>query len=127
VAKLMPGTERGDGDPLDICVLSERPISRAEVLLQARVVGGLPMRDRGEADDKILSILKDDPAFGAIEDVRDIPAALLDRLMHYFSTYKLGRDNANQVTVGAPYGREHAESVIRASLEDYRAEFGSAG
>jgi inorganic pyrophosphatase len=125
VAKLMPGTEHGDGDPLDICVLSERPISRAEVLLQARVVGGLPMRDRGEADDKILGILKDDPAFGGIAEVDEIPAPLIDRLMHYFSTYKLRPDHAQPVTVGAPYGREHAESVIRASLEDYRTEFKS--
>ena len=124
VAKLMPGTERGDGDPLDICVLSERPISRAEVLLQARVVGGLPMRDRGEADDKILSVLKDDPAFGAINDLGDIPSALLDRLMHYFSTYKLDRNQVNRVSVGAPYGREHAHAVIHAALDDYRVEFG---
>jgi inorganic pyrophosphatase len=83
------------------------------------------MRDRGEADDKILSILKDDPAFGAITDVGEIPAALLDRLMHYFSTYKLGRDQTQPVSVGAPYGREHAHQVIRASLTDYRAEFES--
>jgi inorganic pyrophosphatase len=125
VAKLMQGAQRGDGDPLDICVISERPISRAEVLLQARVVGGLPMLDRGEADDKILSILKDDPAFGSISEVGEIPPALIDRLMHYFSTYKLGRDQVHHVTVGTPYGREHAHSVIRASLEDYRAEFGT--
>src|SRR3954468_13670019 len=35
VASLSPGVERGDGDPLDICVFSERPINRAEVLLNA--------------------------------------------------------------------------------------------
>ena len=127
VAKLMRGAERGDGDPLDICVISERPISRAEVLLRARVVGGLPMLDRGEADDKIVSILKDDPAFDAITEVGEIPGALIDRLVHYFSTYKLDGDPAHRVSVGAPYGREHAESVIRAALQDYRAEFKSEG
>ena len=127
VAKLMEGAERGDGDPLDICVISERPITRAEVLLQARVVGGLPMLDRGEADDKILSILKDDPAFGSIQDVSEIPPQLIDRLMHYFQTYKLGPQGTDRVRVGAPYGREHAHAVVRAALEDYRVEFGTDG
>lgn len=48
VARLMEGAVTGDGDPLDICVLGERPISRAEVILTARVVGGLPMVDGGD-------------------------------------------------------------------------------
>src|SRR5215468_4568505 len=47
VAALCPGAKRGDGDPMDICGLSERPINRAEVLLDARVVGGLRMVDGG--------------------------------------------------------------------------------
>jgi inorganic pyrophosphatase len=127
VAALMPGSERGDADPLDICVLSERPISRSEVLLQARVVGGLPMLDGGEADDKIVSILKDDPVFGGVQDLADLPGGLIDRLVHYFSTYKLGPDTTNRVHLGAPYGREHAERVIMASLGDYRALFGGRG
>ena len=125
VAALMPGATSGDLDPLDICVISERPISRAEVLLQARVVGGLPMLDSGEADDKVVSILKDDAVFGGIGDIEEIPRALVDRLMHYFSTYKMGPDQTHHVSVGRPYGREHAEAVIRAALEDYHAVFGS--
>lgn len=61
VGKLMPEARRGDGDPLDICVVSERPIARAELILNARVVGGLPMLDGGEADDKIIAVLENDP------------------------------------------------------------------
>jgi inorganic pyrophosphatase len=126
VAAMMAGAERGDGDPLDICVLSERPISRAEVLLQARVVGGLPMLDGGEADDKIVSILHGDPVYGAIREMGDLPDALIARLVHYFSTYKLGPDEAHEVTIAAPYGRAHAEAVVSAALEDYRVSFGEA-
>jgi inorganic pyrophosphatase len=127
VAALMPGAVSGDHDPLDICVISERPISRAEVLLQARVVGGLPMLDAGEADDKIVSVLKDDPAFGGVREIDEIPRPLIERLVHYFSTYKMGLDLVPRVSVGAPYGTEHAEAVITASLEDYRAAFGGEG
>ena len=54
----MPGAQVGDGDPLDICVISERPINVGEVILKARVVGGLPMLDNNEADDKIIAVLE---------------------------------------------------------------------
>jgi inorganic pyrophosphatase len=127
VAALMPGSSGGDRDPLDICVLSERPITRAEVLLQAQVVGGLPMVDRGEADDKIVAILHGDPLFGGITEVGEVPAALMDRLIHYFSTYKLTPEGDTSVTVGAPYGRAHAEAVITAAMRDYRESFPADG
>src|SRR4030095_13139763 len=55
--RLSPKSVRGDGDPLDICVLSERPIARSEIIVRARVVGGLQMIDNGDADDKIIAVL----------------------------------------------------------------------
>ena len=125
IAALMEGAKCGDGDPLDICVVSERPISRAEVILKSRVVGGLPMLDGGEADDKIIAVLDNDNLWGGISEVDDLPGALVDRLRHYFSTYKLvpGEDD-HEVVIGPTYGREHAERVITASIEDYEHEFG---
>lgn len=124
VGSLMPGAVFGDRDPLDICVLSERLVARAEVLLTAQVVGGLPMLDAGEADDKIVAILRGDPVFGDITDIEQVPAALIDRLIHYFSTYKMPRGEGNPVHVGAPYGRAHAESVVAAAMKDYQEAFG---
>jgi inorganic pyrophosphatase len=126
VAALMPGASGGDRDPLDICVLSERPISRSEVLLAATVVGGLPMLDGGEADDKILAVLQGDPLYGDVREIEDLPGVLIDRLIHYFSTYKLPRSGSHRVAVGEPYARAHAESVVTAALSDYRKEFAPA-
>ena len=123
VAALMPGVDEGDLDPLDICVLSERPIARAEVIVSARVVGGIPMVDGGQADDKIVAIVTDDPLFGDIEEIDDVPPVLVGRLLHYFSTYKLRPEVSGSVSVGEPYGRTHAERVVSAALEDYRAHF----
>ncbi len=127
VAALMDGVDEGDGDPLDICVLSERPISRAEVIVPARVVGGIPMRDGGQADDKIVAILREDPVFGGIREISDAPPALIGRLTHYFSTYKLRPESGASVFVGEPYGREHAEAVVTAALEDYGERYGGRG
>lgn len=124
VADLMADARGGDLDPLDICVLSERPIARAEVLVRAKVVGGIPMLDDGLADDKIIGILEDDPVYGEIQEIDDVPEVLVGRLRHYFATYKLRPESAGDVRVGEPYGRAHAEKVVEAAMADYTEEFG---
>lgn len=123
VRALMPGAVRGDGDPLDICVISERPINRTEVILHARVVGGLPMLDAEEADDKIIAVLKNDSFWQHVRDVRDLPEMLVERLRHYFSTYKLAPGEPAKVSIDRTYGPEHAFHVIRAAMDDYAEEF----
>ncbi len=125
VGALMDEAKRGDGDPLDICVLSERPISKSEILLNARVVGGLPMLDHGEADDKIIAVLENDPLWASVDNITDLPPALIERMRHYFMTYKLVPGEETQVTIGPAYGFDHAKQVIQAAVEDYETEFGS--
>ena len=124
VNALSPKAEKGDDDPLDICVITERPINRGEVILRARVVGGLQMVDNGEADDKIIAVLDNDPFWKGANDINDISPALLERLRHYFETYKLLYGQPSKVTIEEIYGREHAFTVIGAALEDYTEEFG---
>ncbi len=123
VRRLAPGCERGDGDPLDICVISERPINHSEVLLRAVVVGGLKIIDRGEADDKIIAVLEGDYVWGEAQEIGDLPAALLERIEHYFSTYKLVPDEPPKIAVTGRYGFKEAAAVIRASIEDYLEMF----
>ncbi len=125
VAALMPEASFGDKDPLDICVVSERPIARAEVILKARVVGGLPMVDDGEADDKIIAVLENDNLWGSVRDVSELAPLLVDRLRHYFMTYKMMPGEKSQVSIGATYGRRRAEQVVEAAIADYDQEYGS--
>jgi inorganic pyrophosphatase len=124
VQALSPGSERGDGDPLDICVLSERPISRGEILVRARVIGGLQMVDSREADDKIIAVLDNDYVWGQARDIADVPRVLVERLQHYFLTYKLIPGEPATARIERVYGREDAEGVVRASMEDYVESFG---
>ncbi|MEZ5434479.1 MAG: inorganic pyrophosphatase [Verrucomicrobiales bacterium] len=126
VCDLMPGTEAGDGDPLDICVLSERPISRGEIIVSARIVGGLPMNDGGEADDKLIAVLVNDPIWQDIGDVTELPQVLVERLRHYFATYKMIPGQVSGVSIGGTYGREHALNVLAAAIADYEEEYGTA-
>lgn len=125
VARLAPGSDRGDGDPLDICVVSERPIARPEVLLRACVVGGLRLIDRGEADDKIVAVLEGDYVWGGARELSELPPALIERLEHYFTTYKLVPGQPASITVAGTYGYAEAAAVIEASREDYRSTFPS--
>jgi len=114
----------GDGDPLDICVLSEKSIPRGDIVLRARPIGGLRMIDRGEADDKIIAVLEGDACYGAWRDVHQVPKALIDRLRHYFLTYKAGPDALDlQVEITHVYDRDEAHEVIRRSRLDYRVLF----
>jgi len=115
---------RGDGDPLDICVISERPINRSEVMLVARVVGGIRLIDRGEVDDKIIAILENDPFWGHATDVGDLPDALVERMRHYFAYYKLMPGEKATIEVRDIFGRDEAERVVRASMQDYEDTFG---
>jgi inorganic pyrophosphatase len=124
VGALSEKAARADGDPLDICVVSERPIARCEVVLGARVVGGLQMIDQDEADDKIVAVLVNDNFWGEAEDIGDVPKALVERLSHYFSTYKLHSGVESTSFVEAIYGADHAVKVVEAALADYREEFG---
>ena len=127
VRRLAAGCERGDGDPLDICVISERPINHSEVLLRARVLGGLKIIDRGEADDKIIAVLEGDYVWGEAQEIGDLPAALLERIEHYFATYKLVPDEPPKLRVAGRYGFAAAAEVIRAALDDYLEMFGGMG
>jgi len=123
VGALMPGAARGDGDPLDICVFSERPINRAETILKARVIGGLPMLDGEEADDKLVAVPVQDALWSEVNDMKEFPPLLVERLRHYFMTYKLIPGQASRVSIGEAYNREHAGTVIRAAMEDYKEAY----
>ncbi|MCB1649964.1 MAG: inorganic diphosphatase [Pseudomonadales bacterium] len=82
------------------------------------------MMDGGEADDKIIAVLQNDPLFGDVEDIHELPDALIERLRHYFLTYKLIPGSENKVSIGAAYGYEHAKVVIQAAMDDYETEYG---
>ncbi len=124
LAKLSSTAERGDGDPLDICVVTERPINRSELIVNARVVGGLDVNDGGEADDKIIAVLENDYVWGKAEDISELPSVLVERIRHYFATYKMIPGEPSKLTVERVYGREHALKVVEAAMKDYYEEYG---
>jgi len=115
---------KGDGDPMDICVLTEKTFAQGNFFLNAKPIGGLRMIDGEQADDKIISILESDLAYGHIRDIGECPKALVDRLKHYFLSYKqLPGDAPRRVEIVDVYDAEEALDVIRRSLLDYQNKF----
>lgn len=110
----------GDKDPLDVCVLTSKDIPRNGVLVNAIPLGGFRMIDRGEADDKIIAVLKGDDVYKDWKDINDVPPGLLNRLKHYFLTYKnLPHENPQKVSIEATFGAVESREIIKRSIEDY--------
>ena len=119
-----PDVNTGDLDPLDICVLSSHNIHAGGMLMEAIPIGGFKMIDKGEADDKIVAVMKGDHAFGHFRDITELPQAEVKRLMHYFLTYKNLPDEPAKCRIEEVYGADHAKKVIVASQKDYANKFG---
>ncbi len=114
----------GDQDPLDICVLTEREVTHGNIIVSARPIGGLRMIDGGEADDKIVAVLENDEVYSNWEDLTDLPESLINRLQHYFLTYKQLPGETPKCEITHMYGKEEAQEVIRRSQEDYHTHYG---
>lgn len=113
----------GDGDPMDICVLTEKVISHGDILVRAKPIGGFRMIDSNEADDKIVAVLNNDAFYSQFNDISELPVNVVDRLKHYFLTYKDLPGKKIDVEIAAVYGREEAFEVINNSIKDYQNKF----
>lgn len=111
---------KGDNDPLDICVITEKVLTHSNILLQAIPIGGLLLIDNEEADDKIIAVMKGDAIFTKWKDLSDCSDSFIERLKHYFLTYKdAPGSDGKHCEIKSVYGREEAYRVIRGSHEDY--------
>jgi inorganic pyrophosphatase len=117
---------RGDGDPMDVCILTEKTLAHGDFFLRARPIGGFRMVDGEEADDKIVAVLERDMAYGDLREIAACPQGVVERLRHYFLTYKqMPGEPARTVRIAEVYDRVEAVEMIRRSLDDYREKFGA--
>jgi len=110
----------GDHDPLDILVLSEHHIPRGDIILKARPIGGFCLVDANEADDKIIAVLKGDKVFEQYTEISQLPKGILERIEHYFLTYKSLPDAPNICEIPYSYDRQESYHVIGAAVADYQ-------
>lgn len=115
----IPQTYAGDGDPLDILVLSQidfEPLSMVEV----RPIGVLRMHDKG-VDDKIISVCLKDVAVNQIEHLSELPPHLLEEIKHFFEQYK--KLEHTEVVVDEWMEKKDAHAIILQDIQDYKIKF----
>jgi inorganic pyrophosphatase len=114
---------KGDGDPLDICILTEKDIHHGDILVKCRLIGGFRMLDGDEADDKLIAVLFGDAVYGDYEDIHDVAALVIDRLKHYFLTYKDLPGNKANTVITHLLDKDEVHDLIRRSMHDYNETF----
>ncbi len=113
----------GDRDPIDICVLTEKDITHGDILVQARPIGGFRMIDGDEADDKIIAVLDNDVFYEGFENLSELPPIVIQRLKHYFLTYKDMPGQPNDTEITHVYDALEAYEVIECAVQDYKERF----
>ena len=113
----IPRTYCGDGDPLDVLVLSQEPVYPLTIV-EARAIGVMRMRDEKGTDDKIVAVSVHDPAFADYTDKDQLPAHVLRQVRRFFEDYKVLEQK--KVIVEDMLGPPDAVAIIREALELYR-------
>jgi inorganic pyrophosphatase len=113
----------GDSDPIDICIFTEKEITHGDILVRAKPIGGFRMIDNNQADDKIIAVLNNDALYEGFKDIADVPKSVVDRLKHYFLTYKDIPGNPADVQITHIYDKKEALELIERAIEDYRRKF----
>ena len=116
----IPDTLGGDGDPLDVLVLTEYPTFPGCVI-EVRVIGVFFMIDEHGDDAKLIAVPSYDPQWKDATDIDDVPAMKLDEIKHFFTVYK-DLDEGKWVEVVGYQGLERALQ----ELIDCQARFGSS-
>ena len=73
----------------------------------------------------IVAVLDQDLTYGKINDISELPPKIVDRLRHYFLTYKQipGDDEKHICEITDIYGVEDAKKVLNLSMEDYNDKY----
>jgi inorganic pyrophosphatase len=116
---IIPQTLWDDGDPMDIIVLMEQPTFPGCVI-ESRPVGVMKMIDGGDSDDKILSVPVNDPRYKEVNDIDDLPKAVLNEIAEFFRIYK--KLEGKETEVLGWEDKSAAIDAINHSIDLYKKE-----
>ena len=115
----IPNTLCEDGDPAD-AIFRFTNAFHPGVLVEGRTIAVRHMLDKGEKDDKILCVPKDDPRFAHVKDIKDVPQHTLDEIANFFATYKLLEKK--KVEVLGWKGAAEAKQIIKDAIALYKKQ-----
>jgi len=108
----IPHTIAGDGDPVDVLVVTQFALPPG-VVVRCRPVGMLAMTDEAGADAKVLAVPVDKltTMYRSVESPRDLPQITLDQISHFFAHYK-DLEPGKFVKINGWFGQEEAKKEI---------------
>lgn len=112
----IPQTYCPDNDPLDVLVLCQEPVAPG-VLLRARAIGVMRLRDQQAEDDKIIAVHIDDPDYLHYKHIQELPPHRVNELQRFFLDYKVLE--GKEVVADKPQGPEEAMRIIQESITLY--------
>jgi inorganic pyrophosphatase len=112
----VPRTYSSDQDPIDVLVLGQEEVVPA-VLLRARAIGALRMRDDEGQDDKIIAVHVDDPEYAGYRDIDELPPHRLRELQRFFLDYK--KLEGKQVQVESFLGHAEGQQMVAEAAAHY--------
>lgn len=116
----VPNTLCGDGDPIDVVVLSQYPLNPG-VVVYARIIGVLEMVDEKGEDFKLIAVIDRDPRYAHVNDALKLAAHTRNVISNFFKIYK---DLENKWSdVREMKGREAALQEYLRSVEMYRQHY----
>ncbi len=118
----VPRTYCDDGDPLDVLVFGQEPVSPLTIV-DVRAIGVMQMRDEQGIDDKLLGVCIGDPAFADYRDFRELPKHVVREMRRFFQDYKVLEGKT--VEVEEPLGPGDALRILREALESYSRRTGA--
>jgi inorganic pyrophosphatase len=107
------GTLAEDGDPLDAIVYSSKPLLSGTVVT-VKPVGLFKMKDRGEQDNKILTVPIVDPLAKILNDVGDITEKQKNDITHFFQ--QVGIQKHKIVEIEGFFGKNKVSEEISKCL-----------
>ena len=116
----IPDTLGGDGDPLDILVLTEYPTFPG-CHIEVKLLGVCQMEDEAGEDAKLIGVPTYDKKWKDINDIDGVPKRDLDRIQHFFTVYK-DLDEGKWVKITGWQGKEAAEAELAKSIERFAAD-----
>ncbi len=117
---IIPQTYAEDGDPLDALVLVTNP-TYPGILIEARPIGLLRMKDSNQMDNKILCVAKDDPRYAGLKDIADLEKHHLKEIAHFFQVYK--QLEGKKVEIVGWKNVESARKVVIGAVKHYQKTF----
>jgi inorganic pyrophosphatase len=119
--EFVPSTRSQDGDPLDVLLLMDAPVSPGCVVL-SRLIGVLEAEqtENGETErnDRLLAVASNSGAHRSIRDLSDLSEDLVAQIEHFFVSYNEAKGKRFEIT--NRWGRRRALTLVKRSMTNGR-------